>query len=48
MIVYVILFALAIHYSWPGLIFGLCIFGMGWEIAKSIGRSIEYLSEDEE
>lgn len=46
MILYIILFVLAIHYSFPGFVLWLCFLGISWEAAKAFGRAISSLTED--
>lgn len=48
MIIYAILFILAIHYSFPCIVSWLCALGFCCEIAKAIGSTIDDLTEDVE
>ena len=48
MILYIILFILAIHYSAPTSVVWFCAFGMCWEIVKAIGRGIKSLMEEQQ
>lgn len=48
MIIYAILFILAIHYSFPAIVLWLCAFGFCCEIAKKILERCQELLEDVE
>ena len=46
-ILYVIVFILSIHYSWPGIIMWLSAFGMVWSALKSVVNAIIKLAEEQ-
>lgn len=45
-ILYVIVFILAIHYSWPGAVLWLATFGMVWSVLTAIVKAICSLAEE--